>query len=83
MPSVTLEDEINEGVVRRGALSKEAGQQRDGWGHVVLLLGVLHAPKTDGHVGGPSNQESQTDHHSHLKSKELIGKKKKKETLIP
>lgn len=72
VPSVSLEDEVNERVVRRGALGKEAGQQRYGWGHVALLLGVMHTPETDGHVGGPSDKESRTDHDSHLKSKELI-----------
>lgn len=69
VPGVPLEDEVDEGVERRGALRKEAGQQRDGGGHGPRLLPVLHAPQADGHVGGPSNQESQTDHDGHLKSK--------------
>lgn len=72
VPSVSLEEEINERVVRRGALGEEAGQQRDRRGHVALPLGVTHAPETDSHVGRPRDEEARTDHDSHLKPKSRL-----------
>lgn len=72
VPSVSLEEEINERVVRRGALGEEAGQQRDRRGHVALPLGVTHAPETDSHVRRPRDEEARTDHDSHLKPKSRL-----------
>lgn len=72
VPSVSLEEEINERVVCRGALGEEAGQQRDRRGHVALPLGVTHAPETDSHVGRPRDEEARTDHDSHLKPKSRL-----------
>lgn len=70
VPRVPLEEEVYEGVVRRGALGEEARQERDGRRHLLLLLGVEHGPEAHRHVRGPGDDETQTDHEGHLQRKE-------------
>lgn len=69
VPRVPLEEEVYEGVVRRGALGEEARQERDGRRHLLLVLGVKHGPEAHRHVRGPGDNETRTDHEGHLQRK--------------
>lgn len=69
VPTVSLEEEVYEGVVHCRALGKEARQKRDRRRYLLLLLGVEHGPEAHRHVRRPSNNETRTDHEGHLQRK--------------